>query len=351
MRKNIKVNELPSPTWRWLKLNESWIEDMEPLIEKEASYYLPKDVEISKTPRNSISNIETALGKDMEMVIDDAIDNAKTMVVNNKVMGPLRIDIDYLSDDRAANSFMIEAKDNSEVYIIMKFTGGSGKGTGAVQTKYKIGKNAKVTLVQVQALGNEFRFLNDIGGECEENGEFKLIQLVLGGKESYIGNRTELIGDGSNLETKIAYRTRKDQLLDMNYISNHHGKKTLCDIKANGVMKDSSHKIFRGTIDFKRGCSGSLGNENEDILLLNKDVINRTIPVILCTEEDVEGNHGASIGKLDENEMFYLTSRGISEADVLKMMARARIDGIKNLIEDEMTVQYVDLYLNDTGAN
>lgn len=104
MRKNIKVNELPSPTWRWLKLNESWIEDMESLNEKEASYYLPKDVEISKTPRKSISNIETALGKDMEMVIDDATENAKTIVVNSKVMGPLRIDIDYLSDDRAANS-------------------------------------------------------------------------------------------------------------------------------------------------------------------------------------------------------------------------------------------------------
>lgn len=351
MRKGIKVNELPSPTWRWLKMNETWIENVKPLNQKEPMYDIPTNLEIKKTPRNEISEIKTALGQDMERLIDEATDYADNIVVQDRVMGPARIDIDYLADEQAANSFMLEAKDNSELYVIMKFTGGSDKGTGAVQTKYKVGKNAKITLVQVQALGSSFRFLNDIGGECDENGKFNLIQLILGGKESYIGNRTELIGDKSGLDTKIAYRTKNDQLLDMNYISNHHGKKTFCDIKANGVMKDRSHKLFRGTIDFKRGCSGSLGNENEDILLLNKDVINRTIPVILCTEEDVEGNHGASIGKLDENTMFYLTSRGISEEDVLKMMARARIDGIKNLIEDEKTVQYVDLYLNDTGAN
>lgn len=351
MRDIIKVNELPSPTWRWLKMNETLLKNVESLKEKEVDFYIPKDVQKSKIKRNEISKIKTALGSDMDMIIDEAIDQADLIASSDKIMGPVRIDIDYLNNDNSANSFMIDAKDNSEIYVIMKFTGGSGKGTGAVQTKYKVGKNAKITLVQVQTLGNDFRFLNDIGGECDENGEFKLIQLVLGGKETYIGSRTELYGDKSNLETKIAYKTASEEFLDMNYISNHQGKNTYCDIKANGVMRDNSHKMFRGTIDFKRGCAGSLGNENEDILLLDENVVNRTIPVILCTEEDVEGNHGASIGKLDENTMFYLTSRGIPEEDVLEMMAKARIDGIKNLIEDEKTVQFIDLYLNDMGAN
>ena len=44
--------------------------------------------------------------------------------------------------------------------------------------------------------------------------------------------------------------------------------------------------------------------------------MNQTIPLILCEEEDVEGNHGATIGKLDEELLFYLESRGIPEAEV-----------------------------------
>ena len=51
------------------------------------------------------------------------------------------------------------------------------------------------------------------------------------------------------------------------------------------------HIVFRGTIDFKFGAAGAEGEEKEDVLLLGDDVINQTIPLILCAEEDVQGNH------------------------------------------------------------
>ena len=351
MEKRIRVNELPSPTWRWLKMNETYVSNLEALEQKNAIIFVPTAVETGEIKRKNISDIKTALGQDMEMLMDDALECAESFVAPKEIAGPIRVDLEYQSEDKAASSYYIEAEDDAEIYVIMRFTGGAGKGIGAVQTKYKVGKNAKITMVQVQTLGDEFKFLNDIGGECEENGTFKLIQLILGAKETYVGSRTELLGAESNLETKVAYSTKCEDLLDMNYIANHHGEKTFCDIRVNGVMRDNSHKMFRGTIDFKRGCAGSTGSENEDILLLDEGVVNRTIPVILCTEEDVEGNHGASIGKLDENTMFYLTSRGIAEEDVIEMMAKARIDGVKNLIEDDQTIQYVDEYISGMGVN
>lgn len=63
-------------------------------------------------------------------------------------------------------------------------------------------------------------------------------------------------------------------------------------------------------------------------------MVNQTIPLILCSEEDVEGNHGASIGNLDEKTMFYLKSRGFSEKAAQNMVARARIDSICEKISD-----------------
>ena len=56
---------------------------------------------------------------------------------------------------------------------------------------------------------------------------------------------------------------------------------------------------------------GAKGDEKEDVLLVGDNMVNQTIPLILCAEEDVEGNHGASIGKLDENMLFYAATRGI----------------------------------------
>lgn len=59
-------------------------------------------------------------------------------------------------------------------------------------------------------------------------------------------------------------------------------------MNADGILDDQAFKLFRGTIDFKNGSSGSKGDEKEDVLLMGDNVVNQTIPLILCAEEDVE---------------------------------------------------------------
>ena len=65
------------------------------------------------------------------------------------------------------------------------------------------------------------------------------------------------------------------------------------------------------------------------MLLIDDDVINKSIPVILCGEEDVEGAHGATIGKLDEELLLYMKSRGIPEKEIYEIMAKARIEELR----------------------
>ncbi len=76
-------------------------------------------------------------------------------------------------------------------------------------------------------------------------------------------------------------------------------------------------------------------------------VVNQTIPLILCAEEDVEGNHGASIGQLDEEMLFYLSSRGMSAESASKMIARARMDAVCQKIGDEQLEKLVQDYLEE----
>ncbi len=91
---------------------------------------------------------------------------------------------------------------------------------------------------------------------------------------------------------------------------------------------DNSSKIFRGTIDFKRGAHGAKGREEEHNVLLSSNVRNRTVPVILCAEEDVDGQHAASIGRIDENKLFYMMSRGLSLSDAKKLIIKASFEPV-----------------------
>ena len=110
----------------------------------------------------------------------------------------------------------------------------------------------------------------------------------------------------------------------MNLVVNHFGRHTECEINASGALKNAAQKIFRGTIDFKNGSSGSVGNEKETVLMLGEDAVNKTVPLILCAEENVVGNHGATIGELDDETLFYFESRGIGRDEAEHILAARR---------------------------
>lgn len=163
----------------------------------------------------------------------------------------------------------------------------------------------------------------------------------------YDGIRTELIGNNSAFTADIGYLGAKKQNIDINLISNHIGKKTNSGIRVDGALKDEASKLFRGSIDFKNGSSGSVGAETENVLLLGEDVRNKTIPLILCAEEDVNGSHGATIGELDEETLFYYASRGIDKKNAEDIMTKGRIEVIIRKINDEDTEKLAEEQLEE----
>ena len=109
-----------------------------------------------------------------------------------------------------------------------------------------------------------------------------------------------------------------------NDVSVQIGKDTLCEMHTAGVLTGSADKILRGTVDFRRGAKRGVGHESEDVLLFSPTARNRTAPLILCGEEEVEGQHAASVGRLDESKLYYLRSRGLSESQARRLMVDAR---------------------------
>lgn len=86
---------------------------------------------------------------------------------------------------------------------------------------------------------------------------------------------------------------------------------------------DHGTKVFRGNLDFKRGARHSKGVEEEYVVLLDPTVKSHSIPALLCDEDDVQGEHAASAGQINENQLFYLMSRGLNERESKKLIVEA----------------------------
>ncbi|MCD8337664.1 MAG: SufD family Fe-S cluster assembly protein [Lachnospiraceae bacterium] len=357
---DMTVNRLPAPTWNWLRVNEGCLRSVpvpeEGSIETETpdtilySYY-------NKEEKEFYTDIQGGVGADLDALLDQSNGGFHNWEIASgvKESAPVRLRFCYEAGKPVQNRIAIHACENSEITVIMDFRGEDAGSAdtmqqnqpdfAAVQTRISAERGAKVHLVQIQKLPESFVFLNDVGTSCGGGAQIETIQIVLGGGETYMGMRTDLSAKASTLESKIGYLLDKKESLDMNYVAYHTGAKTTSRMDVSGVLRGESKKLFRGTIDFRNGSVGAKGDEKEDVLLFSEGVVNRTVPLILCEEEDVEGNHGATIGRLDEALLFYLASRGIEEQEIYEMMARARIDAICGEIPDEKTRELVQGYL------
>lgn len=267
-----------------------------------------------------------------------------------KVDKPVKITY-RAGEDNSLNSHIIYVSEGSELTLIEVFESENKENLLGLQTRVYVCENASIKLVRVNLLSESTDHFDDLGFHLENDAKAELIQLELGGKRSYVGVRTELVGRKSEYRSATGYLCKGDSLLDMNFVTNEWGKKVSSNMDASGVLLDNSTKVYRGTIDFKEGAKGASGFEKEDTLLFSPSIINKSVPLILCHEEDVEGDHGATIGRIDEKLLFYIKSRGIDEKAAKQLMTEAYINAVTEQIGDDLTegkvIKYVSEVFND----
>ena len=267
-----------------------------------------------------------------------------------KVDKPVKITY-KAGEDNSLNSHIIYVSEGSELTLIEVFESDNKDNLLGLQTRVYVCENASIKLVRVNLLSESTDHFDDLGFHLENDAKAELVQLELGGKRSYVGVRTELVGRKSEYRSATGYLCKGDSLLDMNFVTNEWGKKVSSNMDASGVLLDNSTKVYRGTIDFKEGAKGASGFEKEDTLLFSPNIINKSVPLILCHEEDVEGDHGATIGRIDEKLLFYIKSRGIDEKAAKQLMTEAYINAVTEQIGDDETegkvIKYVSEVFND----
>lgn len=224
-------------------------------------------------------------------------------------------------------------------------------GAGVVGTRLRVfaGADARVDVTTTQTLDDSWIVLDDAGIVADERARVQLRQTVLGAGRAYTGLAADLRGDDARLDIDTRYLGHAHETRDFNYVAHQRGRRTVCNLDANGVLAGESTKTLRGTIELAHGCKGSVGSEQETVLLADERVTNRTVPVILCDEDDVAGNHGATIGHVAPRQLLYLASRGISPDDAERLFISATYQEAALNAPDERTRSAVARLAADRG--
>ncbi|KHM52526.1 hypothetical protein NZ47_04390 [Anaerovibrio lipolyticus] len=214
-----------------------------------------------------------------------------------------------------------------------------------------IGENASLKLTQLQLMPEERNHANEVNIVLEKKARLQLVAVETGAKSFASKVNIILKGDKSQADVSVLYFGDGDRSLDMNYVLDFQGRKTVGNLEVYGGLMGESQKIFRGTLDFKQGSKQAKGYEKENVVVLSKGVRNRSVPIMLSGEDDVVGNHAVSSGKINEDKLHYLMSRGLSPAEARELVLEAAFNPVLELIEDEVLRQEIDSYIKERLEN
>ena len=341
---NLKLNETPVRTAKNFKINNIKLENIEipeviPAFENVTIIGDTSKMDIEQNADNTNTDLVYGLSEELTNQVKHGANQKIKLNINSNQKEKSEAEIDFNFDNE--NSVLIDnieiiANENTKSTIIIKYTSNQENESyhnGIIKAKAE--KNSELNIVLVNLMNIKSNNFLAIENDFGENAKINYTIVDFGGNHSITNYYSNLQGDNCDNQLNTIYLGKENQVFDLNYIGELRGKKSNIDIEVQGALKDTSKKHFKGTIDFKKGCKKATGNENEACMLLSDTAKSIALPMLLCSEEEVEGNHSSSAGKIGEKELFYIMSRGFELKEAMKLMVRARFNKILEKIENE----------------
>ena len=289
--------------------------------------YVPKNIE-AKEPIELTSTIDSNVIFDHLIVF--AEDNTKFTLVENsnnknnneKPINPDAKLINNKNNNLINNDGNKNIQNNNEIYrskIVEIF----------------VGNNSNVNYGNVQLLDqNTFNFTIK-KASIGSNSTINWMDCCFGSKVTLSEVTTLLDGDGAQTNNHGIFFGSKNQQFDLVANSIHNAPHTTSDIFTKGALTDSGKCLYRGLVKINKNAFGSNGYQKEDTLLLSEDAAADSMPNLEIDNNDVRCTHGASIGKIDMEKMFYMKSRGLNE----EQATREYVKGFFEVLIQKIQIQ------------
>jgi Fe-S cluster assembly protein SufD len=208
-----------------------------------------------------------------------------------------------------------------------------------------VGEGAEVGYVAVQKWGRNAWHFGDQRARLGKDSKLRLFSVTLGGRFSKTRVEGSLVGQGADAELKSIYLASGKQFFDFHTLQDHQVGNTRSDLLFKGALQDTARTVYAGLIRIEKGAARSDAYQANRNLVLSDHAKATSIPMLEIDNNDVRCTHGATVGPVDPQHMFYLRSRGIPEQTAKRMLVqgffgdvldRIPFDHARSLIEAEL---------------
>jgi Fe-S cluster assembly protein SufD len=220
-----------------------------------------------------------------------------------------------------------------------------------------VGQEAKLTFVELQSWGDNVWNFTHERINVERNGSVDWIFGALGSKLTKNFSDLNLVGEGSTGKMSGFYFTQGKQHLDHDTQQNHFAPHTTSDLLFKGALIGESRSVWQGLIYVAPNASKTDGYQANRNLVLDHRARADSIPGLEILTDDVRCSHGATVGKIDQEQIYYLESRGLRRTDAERLivegffdpiMQRIPFDGVKNRFQLAIVEKMKDFHRETT---
>lgn len=281
---------------------------------------------VQSTTQDFFDHINQAFAPD-SVIIEVSSD----MVVDHpvRILRTTQVDQPSLENTRIS----LKLRKNSELTVLI-FDLGNGQYFRNHIENIEIEEGARLTLTYLRNNSTESVSVGRLEAKLHQNSYFKFIDFSLGSKLSRMTVDVKLSGAGGEVNllglSTLDEKNISDNQLNVEHLAPNCVSRQLYK----GVLSDNARSIFAGRVFVEKGAIGTDSDQLSKNLLLSRGAEVDTKPQLEVYADDVKATHGAAVGRLNQDELFYLQSRGIPKSESVSMLAKAFIDDILFQVAD-----------------
>ena len=199
-------------------------------------------------------------------------------------------------------------------------------------TELRLADEATLRYVSVQSLGPATWQLAHQASVIGSDAVLESFAVALGGSYARLRTDSALQGDGGTSRLRAAFVGRDEQMLDFRTLQDHRAPRTTSDLLFMGAVADRSHSVYSGLIRVRKGAVRSDAMQTNHNLVLDEGAHADSVPNLDIEENDVKCSHGSTVGPVDEDQLYYLESRGIEPDVAERLIVAGFFEGIADQV-------------------
>src|SRR3954471_10204791 len=196
-----------------------------------------------------------------------------------------------------------------------------------------VGQNARLRFVDAQDVSEKSWVFGAQRATVARDGSLDWITLGFGSANGKVFQETQLAGPGAHGTVTGAYASRGRQHLDFDTLQEHAAPDTTSDLAFRGILADRSSAVWRGMIKVDPGAQRTDAFQESRNLLLSKKAHADAIPGLEILANDVRCTHAAAVAQIDREQLFYLRSHGLSEAEAQRLVIEGFLQALVERFE------------------